>query len=109
MVMADLFERFAKRAPIAVMARASMEFALNSAAMDALFGQHAERQYERKLLFSTMVDLTALVVCGVHPSVHAAYKALREQIPVSLTAVYDKLGGVETQTTEALVAYSADR
>jgi hypothetical protein len=37
-----------------------------------------------------MVDLTAVVVCGVHPSVHAAYKALREQLPVSLTALYEK-------------------
>jgi hypothetical protein len=109
MFMAEIFERFVKRAPVAVMARAALEYALEPAPLDALFAVHAERQYERKLLFSTMLDLTALVVCGVHPSVRAAYQAMREQVPVSLTAVYDKLGGVETVTTEALVAHSATR
>lgn len=109
MLMAEIFDRFAKKTPVGVMARASLEFALEPAVVDALFAEHAERQYERKLLFSTMLDMTALVVCGVHPSVHAAYKAMRQQVPVSVTAVYDKLGGVEAATTEALVAHSAAR
>jgi len=107
--MAEIFDRFANKAPVAVMARASLEFALEPSGLDALFARCADRQYERKLLFSTMVDLTAVVVCGVHPSVHAAYKALREQLPVSLTALYEKMGGVEVGTTEGLVAYSAQR
>lgn len=109
MFMTEVFKRFVKKAPVAIMTRASLEYALQPGPLDALFATSAERQYERKLLFSTMLDLTALVVCGVHPSVHAAYKAMREQVPVSLTAVYDKLGGVEMATTEALVAHSADR
>lgn len=107
--MAEVFARFEKRAPVAVMTRAALEYALDPGALDALFATHAERQYERKLLFSTMVDLMALVVCGVHPSMRASFEAMREQVPVSLTAVYDKLGGIETQTTEALVAHSAER
>lgn len=107
MLMADIFERLVKRAPVGVMARAAMEFGLDPSAMNNLFAEHAEHQYERKLLFSTMVDLAALVVCGTHPSVHAAYKAVREQVPVSLTALYDKLGRVEVPITEALVAYMA--
>jgi Transposase DDE domain len=109
MFMAEVFNRFVEKAPVAVMARASLEYALQPAPLDALFAVHAQRQYERTLLFSTMLDLTALVVCGVHPSVHAAYKVLRKQVPVSLTAVYDKLAGVEPSTTEALVAHSAER
>lgn len=109
MLMADIFKKFAERAPIALMTRATLEFALEPAALDALFHQHAERQYERKLLFSTMVDLTALVVCGMHPSVHAAHKKLRGQVAVSLPALYEKLAGVEMPTTEALVAHSAER
>jgi hypothetical protein len=107
--MAQLFDRFVKKAPVAVMARSALEFALEPSGVDAIFARNAERQYERTLLFSTMLDLTALVVCGVHPSVHAAYKSMREQVPVSLTAVYDKLGGVEMATTEALVAHSSAR
>lgn len=109
MIMSQVFERFTKRAPVAVATRASLEYALEPQALDALFAEHAENQYERKLLFSTMVDLMALVVCGSHPSVHAAYKAMREKVPVSLTAVYDKLEGVEGSTAEALVAHTADK
>ena len=105
--MAEIFEKFAEKAPVAVMARASLEYAMEPAAIDALFAEYAERQYEKKLLFSTMLDVAALVVCGVHRSVHAAYQAMRQQVPVSLTALYDKLGGVEMATTEALVAHSA--
>jgi hypothetical protein len=51
----------------------------------------------------------ALVVCGTHPSVHAAHKKLREEVGVSVTALYDKLSHIETTTTEALVAHSAER
>ena len=107
--MSEVLEKFTKKAPVAVMARASLEFALEPSALDALFAEHAERQYEKKLLFSTMLDLAALVVCRVQPSVRAAYQAMRQQVPVSLTALYDKLGGVEMTTTEALVAHSAAR
>jgi hypothetical protein len=109
MLMADIFESFAKKAPVAVMTRASLEFALEPSALNAVFAEYAETQYEKKLLFSTMLDLAALVVCRVQPSVRAAYQAMRQQVPVSLTAVYDKLGGVEMATTEALVAHSAAR
>lgn len=107
--MSEIFEKFTKKAPVAVMARASLEFALEPTALDALFAEHAERQYEKKLLFSTMLDVAALVVCRVQPTVRAAYQAMRQQVPVSLTALYDKLGGVEIATTEALVAHSAAR
>ncbi len=109
MLMADIFEKFTKKAPVAVMARAALEFALEPTALDALFALHAERQYKRKLLFSTMLDVAALVVCRVQPSIRAAYQAMRQQVPVSLTALYDKVGGVEVATTEALVAHTATR
>jgi Transposase DDE domain len=91
------------------MARAALEYALAPAGLNALFVSVTERQYERKLLFSTLLDLTALVVCGEHPSVRSAYRTLRAEVPVSLTAVYDKLNGVEVATNEAIVAYSGDR
>lgn len=107
--MAEIVDRFAQKAPVGLMTRAALEFALEPTAIDALFVDHAERQYERKLLFSTMVDLMALVVCGMHPSVYAAHKKLRAEVGVSVTALYDKLAGVETATTEALVAHSAER
>ena len=107
MVFSDVFEKFAKAHPVAVMARALMERALEPKSVDALFRKHAKRQYEKDLLFSTMVDVMALVVCRMQPSVSKAYVAMREQIPVSLTALYAKIDGVEVGTSEALVAHSA--
>jgi len=107
MVLSSVFEKFAKVHPVAVMARALMERALEPKGLDALFRKHAKRQYEKELLFSTMVDVMALVVCRMQPSVKRAYAAMREKVPVSLTALYAKIDGVEVGTSEALVAYSA--
>ena len=109
MALSTVFDKFAKSSPVSVMARALMERAMEPKALDGLFHKHAERQYEKELLFSSLVDLMALVVCGVHPSVRTAYRAMREQLPVTLTALYAKLNGVEVGTSQALVAASAER
>jgi hypothetical protein len=109
MVLSTLFEKFVGRSPVAVMARALMERALEPKALDALFRERAERQYEKELLFSSLVELMALVVCGVHRSVRKAYEAMRKRLPVTLAALYAKLNGVEVSTSQALVAYSAER
>lgn len=69
-----VFERFVQRAPICLMARAALERALSASAVDALFERVAERQYTRKLMFSTVVALMSLVVCRIRPSIHAAYQ-----------------------------------
>ncbi|QLE40453.1 hypothetical protein FD723_08290 [Nostoc sp. C052] len=45
----------------------------------------------------------SLVVCGVHPSVHAAHQALSEEIGVSVTSVYNKINGIEPSTSGELV------
>lgn len=107
MVLGDLFERFVRESPICVMERALLENVFAPRKLDAVFRSAAVRQYERELLFSHLVDLTSLVVCRVQPSVHAAYKQKREQMPASLKALYDKLGHVEAKTAQALVRYSA--
>ena len=109
MVLSKVFEKFAEGSPISVMARALMERALEPKALDALFRERAKRQYEKRLLFSSLVELMALVVCGMHRSVRKAYEAMREQLPVTLSALYGKLDGVEVATSGALVAYSAER
>lgn len=107
MVLTAAFEKYVKAHPVAVMARALMERALEPKGLDALFRATAQRQYEKELLFSTLVDVMALVVCKMQPSVRQAYAAMREQIPVSLTALYAKLDALEVGTSEALVAHSA--
>jgi hypothetical protein len=109
MVLSDVFDRFVKDSPVAVMARALMERALEPSVLDALFRKEAKKQYEKDLLFSSLVNLMALVVCGIRPTVRTAYQAMREQLPVTLTALYGKLNGVEVGTCQALVADSAQR
>jgi hypothetical protein len=107
MIMGDLFKRFLAESPICVMQRAVLENVFAPDKLDAVFRSTAVRQYERELLFSRLVDLTSLVVCRVHPSFHAAYKKKREEITVSVKALYDKLSHVEGETSRALVQYTA--
>jgi Transposase DDE domain len=107
MLLGPIFERFCDHSPVSVMARGAMEYALASGPLDALFDRCAERQYTREVLFSSLVDLMALVVTGIRKSVHAAYQASPEQLGVSLTAVYNKLHGIEPSLSAELVRHTA--
>jgi hypothetical protein len=109
MVLGEMFERFATASAISVMTRGAMQHALSASALDAMFEQTAAYQYTRELLFSTVVDLASVVVCAAHQSMHAAYQAARDRIPVSLTAVYDKLNRIEPKVSAELVRHTAMR
>src|ERR1700676_2193018 len=109
MLFKDVFDRFVDETPICVMARGLMERALASQGLDALFEKTAQRQYTRELLFSTVVDLMALVVCRVRPSVNAAYQARKEEVGVTVRALYDKLECLEPGISAALVRHTAKR
>lgn len=109
MVFSDLFQRFVEGAPACVMHRALMENIFAPEKLDAVFHEAAENQYERELLFSTLVDLTSQIVCRTSASVRQAFLAQRQRITVSLTAVYDKLKGVEVGTSQALVRHTAQQ
>jgi IS4 transposase len=74
-----------------------------------VFAQYAQRQYVRELLFSTTVELMSLVAVGLRPSLHAAAQAAGAALPVSITALYDKVNGTEPALVRALVAGSAQR
>jgi len=102
-----VFDRFAQKRPVCVIARGLMERVLNPEQIDKWFNQSAEQQYTRTLLFSTLFDMMSDVVCGSSKSVHAAYQASKEDIRVSITSVYNKLNGIEVKTSAALVRYAA--
>ena len=106
-MLGAIFERFAAKSPVSVMVQGAIDFALNASLLDALFARHADRQYTRSLFFSTTVDLLTQVVCGCKKSLHAAYQACEESLPVSLTSVYNKLHGVEPAVCRELVRHSA--
>jgi IS4 transposase len=106
-MVSTIFEQFVAASPVTVMVRAIMERIFSAEKLDALFEESAQKQYTRELLFSSVVGLMSLVVCGIHPSVSAAYKALEKMVGVSRTALYDKLNGLEPGISRALVNYTA--
>jgi Transposase DDE domain len=105
-MISAIFERFVEMTPITVMVRAIMERIFAPAALDQLFADTAEQQYQRELLFSTVVGLMSLVVCGMYPSVSAAYKGFEKVVGVSKVALYAKINGLEPKLSQALVRYS---
>jgi IS4 transposase len=109
MLFDKLLHRFVQDAPISVMAYASLSYALNADLLDRLFSEQATVQYEKKLLFSSVVDLMSLVVCRIHRSVNSAYKVCKERLGVSLVALYSKLSRMELGITTALVEHTAER
>src|ERR1700689_656394 len=83
------FLPFVEKRPVGVMARAIVERFFDPQPLDALFERTAVAQYERHLLFSSVVELMQAVVLGVEPSVFAAYRKRRHSLPVSDDSVYN--------------------
>lgn len=101
------FDSFIQKRPICVMARAVVEKLFQPERLDALFLRTAQKQYQRTLLFSSVVELMQSVVLGVEPSVYAAYRRRRETLGVSDQSVYNKLDGMELGLSATLVRDSA--
>jgi hypothetical protein len=103
-----LFQRFMEKAPVTVMVRSTLERVLSPATIDGIFANSAVRQVEGELLFSSVVELLALVVWRQRDSINQAYKHAQEDFEVSVRSVYNKLAGTETQVCRALVRETAE-
>lgn len=97
------------RCPEAVLVRAALENALPPLVVDQVFDENRCRQYNRKLLFSSIVQLLGMVICRVRPSVHAAFQLRAKQIGASIKAVYDKLNRTEPAISSGLVTATYQR
>ncbi|HMB05171.1 MAG TPA: transposase [Isosphaeraceae bacterium] len=106
MIHSEVFQRFVEDSPVCVMTQALLENSLSPTTVDSLFEQHAEWQYTRNLLFSDIVHLMSLVVCGIRPSINSAFKKMAPYLGVTKKAVSDKIDRVETTTSAALVRHS---
>jgi len=104
---AAMFQRFVEKAPVTVMVRSTLERVLSPEKLDSIFANSAVRQIESELLFSSVVELLALVVWRQRDSINQAYKHAREDFEVSVKSVYNKLNGTETQVCRALVRETA--
>src|SRR5271154_5562195 len=109
MLLGQVFERFATKTPFAVMSRSLLERTLTPEALDALFDKKADSQYTRELTFSSVVDLMGLVVTSAFPSVRSAFLDKSCDISVSLTSLYNKLQGIETEVSAELVRHTAQQ
>ena len=85
MILGQVFERFVAQSPVSVMVRGLLETILSPRKLDELFEQSTTTQYTKELLFSTVVEMMNTVVCGIRPSIHAAYQAQASEINVSVT------------------------
>ena len=108
MVMDEVMARFAERAPVPVMARLAVQRALDRDWIDAVFEEHRRSQYTRELLFSSVVELMSVVAMGLRPSLHAAAKSYA-RLPVSITALYDKINHTDPDVIRGLVQGCNDR
>jgi hypothetical protein len=98
-----MLSRFIEQAPVAVMVRSTLEQAFAPARLDAIFEKTAVRQHSSELLFSSVVDLLAMVVWRKHDSINEAYRRSKDKFQVSVKSVYNKLNGTETTVCRGLV------
>ncbi len=99
--------KFAEKKPMAVMARVLITNTLSSETFDRVYSKHRKRQFEGDLSFSTVADIMGEVVLKIHPKVNSAY--VNRQIDVSVNSVYNKLQGIETQVSRAVVKETASK
>src|SRR3982750_4136048 len=102
-----LLERFTANTPLTVMTRALLENALRPEPLDELFERLAVEQYKRELLFSTVVDVMAVVACRIYKRQHAVYVEQRGRVPV--TCLSQKLQGIELPVMREMVRDNARR
>lgn len=109
MAFSAILNRFMDMSPIPVMARALLERVLTEEKLEACFQNATNRQYTRELMFSSVFELMSLVVLKTFGSINTAYKAQKKNnaIGVSITSVYNKLNGLETGVSSALVRDTA--
>ena len=105
--MDEIIDRFVAETPVAVMVQATLRRVFADSALDDLFERHAQAQYTRELTFSTVTKLMIQVATKKHASLHAAFRRAYREVPVSVTSLYNKVNGVETGVSQALVHETA--
>ena len=106
-MFAEIFEKFADQRPMAVLGKISVHAIFSNEMIDRLFEKTSKSQYTKELAFSACARLLGEVALLGTSSVNSAYKKLDSSIPVSISAVYQKLRNVEPAVCQALVEFPA--
>src|ERR1700692_4928334 len=93
MLFEGILARYAKSSPVSVLVRGTLETVFSQQSIDELFAATAERQYAGELMFSSVVELLNLTVCGMRKSVREAYMNQEERLNVSIKSVYTQQTG----------------
>ena len=109
MVFSEVLDRFVQESAVSVMFRGTLENVVTPKLLDEVFAKTAKRQHPGELLFSSIVNLLALVATGSRKSVNDAYKAKKNEFSVSVASVYNKLNGVETEVSRQMIRQTALR
>lgn len=107
MLLSGPFEKFVEASPVSVMMRGIIENLFHPERLERIFEENAVTQYTRTLPFATVAEVMGEVVFNVNPSVNAALKDRGETLPVSVSAFYQKLNGIEPHVSAVLVRDSA--
>ena len=83
-----MYRRFACERTIATISQLTLRKLLDVAAVNQVFRDNAEAQYERRLSFGALANLMSAIVLGKYASVNAGYKKVKDELGVSLYAVY---------------------
>jgi len=103
-LFSPILQKFVDKSPVTVIVHGLLENLLNAEKLDEWFEANSSTQYTRELLFSSIVAIMLEVVCQIRTSVHVAYRKA-DHISVSLASLYNKLNGLETTTSAALVRH----
>ncbi|SMF94689.1 Transposase DDE domain-containing protein [Methylomagnum ishizawai] len=98
-----MLELFRQKMPLSCLLYGLLERCFSAERLDRIFLENAKEQYTREILFSTVCDLMLSVVLKVHPSINAAYQKQPEPLGVTVSALYEKLKGVELPVSQALL------
>jgi IS4 transposase len=105
----EVMDRFVEQSAASVMFRGTLENVVTADLLDEIFVKTAKRQRPGELLFSSVVNLLAMVACGSRKSIHDAYLAKKGQFTVSVASVYNKLQGTETEVARQLILQTGIR
>jgi hypothetical protein len=106
-MIAKLIQQMAEKAPAATLFRGLLERTLDDDTLDSIFNDYRQHQVESTILFSHLVNMLAPVITQASKSVNAAHQAAEQDY--SRQALYDKLKGVETPVSSALLRVSTEK
>lgn len=103
-----IFDRFAKKAPFAVMTRILAQAFIGSD-LNRVFDDNRELQYDYVATFKAIATTVADVALNFSDNFNQAYKEHKEELQVSRQSFYAKTRGIDPAVSEAIVSHSATR